>query len=47
MTTYRCQQCGAPATVANGAVLRTCACANSVVVASIKAHATGKSKTQG
>lgn len=47
MTTYRCQQCGAPATVANGVVLRTCSCGNSVVVASIQARATGESKTKG
>lgn len=46
MTIYRCQACGAPATVANGVVLRTCSCGNSAVVASIKAHATGESKTK-
>ena len=44
MTTYTCAACGAPATVANGVIYRTCQC-KSAVTAHLKAHATGKSTT--
>lgn len=44
MTTYTCSACGAPATVKNGIIYRTCQC-NKAVVAHMKAHATGKSST--
>lgn len=46
MTTYTCKACGAPATVADGKVLRTCGCM-SAITAHIKAHATGVSQVAG
>ena len=47
MTLYTCKACGAPASVANGTVTRTCAHTTAGVLASIKATATGKSSTGG
>lgn len=47
MTLYTCQKCGAPATWANGAILRTCEHKDAPVTAHIKAHATGVSQVAG
>lgn len=44
MTTYTCAACGAPATVTNGSVYRTCKC-SAPITAHLQAHATGTSTT--
>lgn len=42
--TYTCSKCSKPATVRDGIVYRTCQC-NGPVIAHMKAHATGESRT--
>lgn len=43
MTTYECKDCGKPAQVKNGALVRDCQC-SAPVIANLKAHATGEAK---
>ena len=46
MTTYQCKECGAPASVEDQKIIRSCQC-NGGIIANLKAKVSGKAVVAG